>query len=197
QDDISKYIAFINSLPGNTFKNKVYNVLLAIGLTPEILNAVINNMTDGPTAANNNAGQIIARAENLTGSGTTVRTDTSDRNHPDKYFTLGGTSQTVSYTFNAPKAFSGQLVAYLGKSDNSSSKKIANAISLQLNNSAVTIKDITNKNAGMGVCGKRTNYFPVVLADINFSAGNNTIKIAGSSEAFNIGGIYVFNKAVI
>lgn len=194
QDNIQVYIAFINSLAGKTFKNKVYNVLLSIGLTREVLDAVIDNLTEGPKATNNEAGQIIARAESLTPSGVSIKTDTSDRNHPDKYFTLSSSTHSVSYTFNANKAFTGQVVAYLGKDDSSTSSKIANALGLQLNGNNITINDISYHDAGMGKCGTRMNYFPVLLAETNFTAGSHTIKIQGKSTSMNIGGIYIFDK---
>lgn len=196
QDDISIYISFINSLPGLTFKNKVYNALLAIGLTPETLNTVINNLTEGTTAQGNNAGQIIAPGQDLLPEiATLVTTPSSDRNHPDKYFNLNTTDKAVRYTFNAEQAFTGVVVAYLGKNDNSTTKKIGNAVTLTVNNNPISIIDRTYRDAGMGKCGTRINYFPVVLAEVGFVAGSNTIRINGTAEAFNIGGVYIFDKA--
>ena len=197
QDNIQVYIAFINSLAGKTFKNKVYNVLLSIGLTREVLDAVIDNLTEGPKATNNDSGQIIARAESLSPSGISIKTDTSERNHPDKYFTLSSSSHSVSYTFNANKTFTGQVVAYLGKDDSSTSNKIANAIGLQLDGNNITIRDISFHDAGMGKCGSRMNYFPILLAETNFTSGSHTIKIQGKSIAMNIGGIYIFDKSAV
>lgn len=196
QDDISIYISFINSLPGKTFKNKVYNALLAIGLAPETLNAVINNLTEGTPAQNNEAGQILAPGQDLLPeTATMVTTPSADRNHPDNYYTLNSTSKAVRYTFDAEQAFTGVVVAYLGKNDSSKTKKIGNAVTLTVNNNPITIIDRTYHDAGMGYCGSRTNYFPVVLSEVDFIAGSNTVKINGTAEAFNIGGIYIFDKA--
>ena len=50
-------------------------------LTREVLDAVIDNLTEGPKATNNDSGQIIARAESLSPSGISIKTDTSERNH--------------------------------------------------------------------------------------------------------------------
>lgn len=195
QDDISIYISFINSLPGTTFKNKVYNALLAIGLAPETLNTVINNLTEGTPAQGNDAGQIIAPGQDLLPEiATLVTTPSSDRNHPDKYYNLNTTDKAVRYTFNAEQAFTGVVVAYLGKNDNSTTKKIGNAVTLTVNNNPISIIDRTYRDAGMGKCGTRINYFPVVLAEVGFVAGSNTIRISGTAEAFNIGGVYIFDK---
>lgn len=197
QDNVQVYINFINSLAGKTFKNKVYNCLLSIGLTPETLNAVIANLTEGTPAQNNNSGQIIARAESLSGTGVTVKTDTSDRNNPDKYFTLKSASQSVSYTFTVNNAFTGQIIAYLGKDNSSTTSKIGDAIGLKLDGNNIEIKNQTYHEAGMGKCGTRMNYFPVLLAETSFAAGSHTVTIQGTAVSMNIGGLYIFNKTTV
>ncbi len=193
QDNIQKYIASINSLSGKTFKNKVYNALLAIGVTAETLNTVIDNLTEGTKPTNNDAGQIVATADKLTGTGTNLITDNSDRNHPDHYYTLNSSSQSVSYTFNTSAAYKAQIVAYLGNTEHSSSKKIGDAVKLEIDGNKVTIPDITYTDAGMGNCKNRMNYFPVILGDADLTAGTHTVKITGTSNTMNIGTLCVFN----
>ena len=194
-DNIQNYINEINSLSGKTFKNKVYNVLLAIGISKTTLDTVIANLTEGTLAKDNDASQVIGRADVLTGNGVSVTTDTSERDHPDKYFKLDSTSKSVSYSFTASKSYKGQIVAYLGNSNSDSSKKIGDAISCKIDSTAVTIKDQTYKQAGMGNCSGRMNYYPVVLGTADISAGNHTITITGTSNTMNIGGIYIFDAA--
>ena len=51
----------------------------------------------------------------------------------------------------------------------------------------------------MGKCtvsgSSRMNYFPVILGTTNLAKGNHTIKITGSAETMNLGGIYIFDNA--
>ena len=193
QDNIQNYMSEINALSGTTFKNKIYNFLLSVGLSRTTLDTVIANLTEGTTAQGNNAGQVIAPANVLTANNVTLKTDSSDRDHPDYYFTLNNSNQYVSYTFNAPTSYRGQIVAYLGNSEHSSSKKIADAISVKLDSATMAVRDITYANAGMGKCSSRTNYYPVILGIANIAAGSHTIKIYGTSNQMDIAAISIFD----
>ena len=194
QDNIMKYIDEINNFPGETFKNKVYNVLLACGLPRTTLETVITNLTEGTLPQNNNANQVSATADQFTTSGglTLHTTASNDRSHPDSYYVLNSSSQSVSYSFTANSDYVGQVVAYLGNTDHSSSKKIASAISCSLDSTPMTIRDVTYADAGMGKCSSRMNYFPVILGEVNVTAGSHTIKITGTSNTMNIGAISIF-----
>lgn len=194
-DNIQNYISDIQNMSGKTFKNKVYNMLLAIGVSKATLDTVIANLTEGQTAKDNDVGQIIAPAKSLTASGTSLKTDTSDRDNPDNYYTLNSSSQSVSYSFNASKAYKGQVVAYLGNGDSSTSKKIADAIGCSLDNTSISMKDQTYSDARMGKCSTRLNYYPVILGEVGIPAGNHTIKITGTSNSMNIGGLYIFDAS--
>ena len=195
KDNIQNYINDIQNMSGKTFKNKVYNMLLSIGVSKTTLDTVIANLTEGQVAKDNDACQVIAPANTLTASGTSLKTDTSDRNNPDNYYTLNSSSQSVSYSFNASKAYKGQVVAYLGNGDSSTSKKIADAVGCSLDNTSISMKDQTYSDARMGKCSTRYNYYPVILGEVDISEGNHTIKVTGTSNSMNIGGIYIFDAA--
>ena len=194
-DNIQNYISDIYKFSGEKLHNKVYNFLLSIGLSRTTLDTIISNLTEGTVAQGNNADQIIAPGDKLTGSGVTVTTDTSERNNPDKYFILDSASKSVSYSFTASKQFEGQVVAYIGNGDSSASKKIAGAIGCKLDNTNITINDMTYADARMGACSNRTNYFPVILGTTNISAGSHTITITGTSNKMNVAGIYIYDAA--
>ena len=194
-DNIQNYISDIQNMSGKTFKNKVYNMLLAIGVSKATLDTIIANLTEGQVAKDNDAGQIIAPAKSLTASGTSLKTDTSDRDNPDNYYTLNSSSQSVSYSFSASKTYKGQVVAYLGNGDSSTSKKIADAVGCSLDNASISMKDQTYSDARMGKCSSRLNYYPVILGEVDIPAGNHTIKITGTSNSMNIGGIYIYDAA--
>ena len=193
-DNIQNYMNQIDAMCGQSFKNRTYNMLLAIGVSKTTLDTVISNLTEGTVAQNNDAGQVVATADKFTASGTSLQTTQStDRSHPDAYYVLNSSSQSVSYTFTASKAYTGQVVAYLGNTDSSTSKKIGDAISCKLDSTNVPIQDITYSAAGMGKCSSRMNYYPVVLGNADISAGSHTIKITGSSNTMNIGTICIFD----
>ena len=204
--DIKKYMDDFLAYSGEKFQNKVYNILLGLGISKDTLNTIISNLTEGETAKGNNANQVIARADVLTGNGVEVTEDTSVRNNPDKYFVLDSDSKSVSYSFKADKTFNGQVIAYLGNPDTNQSdstnkaKKMNESLSMELDANGVTLKDQTWYDARMAVCKqpdgvKRPNYWPVILGTVDISAGEHTITIKGTSNKLNLAGIYIFDNA--
>ena len=197
--DMLKYVDDLLKFSGETFQDKIYNVLLSIGVSSETLDTIISNLTEGKIANRNNDKQVVARADALTAEGVTITTDSSERSHPNNYFVLDSDSKSVSYTFTAKKAYTGQVVAYLGNTDNSQTKKIADAISCQLDNDDITMADQTYYDARMGKCtvsgNVRMNYYPVILGTVDITAGSHTIAIQGTSNVMNLGGIYIFDNA--
>ena len=197
--DMLKYIDDLLRFSGATFQEKIYNVLLSLGLSSETLDTVISNLTEGKVNKHSNDNEVVARADALTADGVTVSTDTSDRSHPDSYYVLDSDSKSVSYTFNAKKAYTGQVVAYLGNSENSETKKIADAISCELDSASISMIDQTYYQARMGKCtvsgSSRMNYFPVILGTADIAKGEHTISITGSANTMNLGGIYIFDNA--
>ena len=204
--DIRKYMDDLKNYSGEKFQNKVYNILLSLGVSKDTLDKVISNLTEGPTATGNDANQVIARADALTANGVTMSTDTSERANPDSYYVLDSDSKSVSYIFNASKAYTGQVVAYLANpdtaqtNDTNKTKKMNEAISVSLDNNGMTLIDQNYYEARMAVCKgngitTRINYWPVILGTVDISAGSHTITITGTSNKMNLGGIYIFDNA--
>jgi len=192
-DNIKCYINYIYSLPGKTFKNKLYNALLSIGISSSTLDTIIANLIEGPLVKGNKTGQIVATAEKLTGNGVTITNDTSERNHPDYYFTLDSDTKSVSYSFTSSREYKGLVIAYLGNKEHSDRKKIADAISCIFDSTSLIINDQTYAEAGMGNCKGRMNYNPVILGEIDISKGDHTITITGTNNTMNIGTICIFD----
>ena len=206
--DIRKYMDDFMSYSGEKFQNKVYNILLGIGVAKETLDHIIDNLVEGNKPQGNDAGQVIARADILAGNGVEMTTDTSVRNNPDNYFALDSDAKSVSYTFTARKAYKGQVVAYLANPDTAQTdttnkaKKMNESLSVELDNASIELKDQSWYDARMAVCKqpdgvKRPNYWPVILGTVDVAAGNHTIVIKGTSSAnaLNLGGIYIFDNA--
>ncbi len=202
--DIKKYMDDLVNYSGEKFQNKVYNFLLGLGVAKDTLDHIIDMLTEGPKAAGNDAGQIIARADVLEGNGTEMVTDTSERNHPDNYFTLDGTS-SVSYSFEAKKAFEGQVVAYLANPDTNQSDdgnkalKIEETVDCEIDSHDITMTEQSYYEARLGRCklngNTRINYWPVILGTTSIAQGNHTIEIKGLGRNINIGGIYIFDNS--
>ena len=194
--DMKKYFDDILAMPGESFKNKVYNTLLAIGLSRETLDHIIDFLTEGDKPTGNDNGQIIARADVLTPTNVAVSTNTNPRENPDKYYVLNAAGQSVSYTFTSEKAFTGTVYAYLGNPEASTSKKIGDAIGYSLDGNNMQVNDITYKEARMDKCtkgsSKRTNYYPVKLGTVDITSGQHTIAINYKGDTMNVGGIYIF-----
>ena len=190
--DIRTYIGDINKVSGTTFKNKVYNCLLSIGLSKKTLKAVIYNLTDG-ALAQNDTNQVVADATSLNSNGVSITHQTSSTIVPEYYYTLNSASKSVSYTFDAEEDYKGQIVAYLGSNSSSNSSKAINqVISCKLDSSNVDIANTTTcSNAGLyygssSSSGTIIHYYFVILGEVNISKGQHTISIVGTSNAMNV-----------
>ena len=204
--DIRKYMDDFLGYSGQKFQNKVYNILLGIGVSKQTLDHIIDNLVEGNKPQGNDAGQIIATGSDLNDAGAIIKERADVRDNPEVYFLLENDSESVTYSFNSSKAFTGQVVAYLANPDMSQTdstnknKKIADAISCYLDNSEMTPIDQNFYEARLGICKSssittRINYWPVILGTVEISAGNHTIEIAGGSYSMNIAGIYIFDNA--
>lgn len=203
QDNIKNYMAEINRLSGKTFKNKVYNFLLSIGVTKENLNKVISILTEGQQAKDNDAGQIVATAEKFTlGGGATLTTKANpannERANPINYVTMAKDA-TASYSFNVSAAGNAQIVAYVGNNQNSTAKKISDALECTIDGQPVSVTTASYKDSCMGNVNNRTNYYPVILGTSELTAGDHTIELKGktstSADYLKLGTIALFGAA--
>ena len=204
--DIRKYMDDFLSYSGEKFQNKVYNILLGIGVSEDTLNHIIDNLVEGNKPTGNNANQVVATGDALDNNGATRKTRSDVRDNPEVYFTLEGITQSVSYSFTSAKAFTGQVIAYLANPDMSQTdstnknKKIADAIGCDLDGIDLEFIDQNFYEARLGICKSssittRINYWPVILGTIEVDKGNHTISISGGSYNMNIAGIYIFDNA--
>ena len=203
QDNIKNYMAEINRLSGKTFKNKVYNFLLSIGVTKANLDKVISILTEGQQAKDNDAGQIVATADKLTlGGGATLTTKANpannERANPINYVTMAKDA-TASYSFNVSTAGNAQIVAYLGNDQNSTAKKMSDALECTIDGQPVSVTTASYKDSCMGNVNNRTNYYPVILGTSELTAGNHTIELKGkttnTTDYLKLGTIALFGAA--
>jgi len=191
-DDIAKYIDEILKMPGKNFQEQVYYSLLTIGIPASTLNKVIDILTDGAKATLPKD-ITVANGTALSVTGGTKKTATDYKN-PDTYYEISGSSQSVSYKYNALSACERSVVVYLGCTDSSSSKKLANGIDLKIDGTSQTIVDKTYQLAGFGSTqqARRTGYMFSILGKYNLTEGEHTITVAGkNSDKFYIGGISI------
>ena len=193
QDDISVYISEIEAAPGKNFQEKVYNVLLSIGVTKETLAAVIDNLVEGDKPVNDN-GQIAVSPDKMTINGATVAHEDKSsliaRNAPEYSVTMGA-GVTAEAKFNVTKAGDKAVYAYLGHSDQSDSKTIGASLSVTVDGNALTIPTLTFSDAGFGSCsGNRTNYYFVKLGDAGeLTAGEHTVVVTGVANDVILGNL--------
>ena len=203
--DIRKYMDDFVKYSGENFQNKVYNVLLGIGVSKATLDHIIDNLVD-KAPKGNDAGQVIATGDDLSYDGATRKTRSDVRDNPEVYFLLENNTQAVSYTFTASKAYKGQVVAYLANPDTAQTdstnknKKMADAIELIFDEDIVEQIDQNFYEARMGICKSssittRINYWPVILGTVDIDAGQHEIIISGGQYNMNIAGIYIFDNA--
>ena len=191
-DDISVYVSEIEAAPGNTFQEKVYNVLLSIGVTKETLAAVLDNLIEGTKPVNDN-GQVSVSPDKMTLDGTTVasedKSSLASRTAPEHSVVMS-TGATATATFNVTKAGAKALYAYVGNSDQSTSKTIGASISATIDGNVVTIPSLTFKEAGFGTCRSRTNYYFVKLGDVgDLSVGQHTVVVTGVANNIILGNL--------
>ena len=189
RDNILNYIEDLEAMPGEKFQNKVYNYLLSIGVPASELDSIIDILVEGDKPSGNNNLQETILANEFEPDGCELKTNEADRTkhaNPSAYFTLGQ-YDAVKATFNPKYNGQGKLVAYLGSSDSSDSKKINEAITATLDGNQVEISDdITFSSAGFGSGANRTYYTAVILGDVDVVAGPTEVVIEGQKDNLNI-----------
>ena len=189
-DDAAKYIDEILKMPGKNFQEQTIYSLLSIGIPAQTLQNVIDIMTEG-NKASIPTDITVANGNLLETVGGSKKTS-NDFTNPDTYYEISGSSNSVSYTYNATEDKEINVVAYLGCSDSSSSKKLADGIELKIDGVSQTICDKTYLLAGFGTTkqAKRTGYMFNILGKYAMATGSHTITISGkNSDTFKIGGI--------
>ena len=204
--DIRKYMDDFLSYSGERFQNKVYNILLGLGLSEETLDHIIDNLVEGDKPKGNDANQVIATGDDLICIDATRKERADLRDNPEVYYLLENESQHVEYDFEAKEDFTGQVVAYLANPDlnqtdsTNKNKKIADAVNVELDYDYQTLIDQNFYEARLGICKgssitTRINYWPVILCTVEITKGGHTITIDGGNYNMNIAGIYIFDNA--
>ena len=194
RDNILKYMDDLKTYPGEKLQNKCYNFLLSIGIPAEELDSIIDILTEGEKASGNHNHQEVVLAQDFEADGTEMKeiaataTGNASRAHPKQYYTLG-TDQTVYAEFNPDYSGEAKLLAYLGSTDSSSSKKIADSIYAEFDGEEMEIDEITFADAGFGQGEGRTYYAPVMLGTVDVSKGYTQVAITGIANDLNIGAI--------
>ena len=180
-------------MPGKNFQEQTIYYLLTIGVPAKTIQNVINIMTIGnkvtvPTDI------VVANGDILGVKGGSKKTAT-DYTHPDTYYEIKGASQDVNFKYNLDETKEVTVVAYLGSTDSSNSKKLADGIDLKIDGVSKTLTNTkTYYLAGFGSTQQahRTGYMFNILGKYSLAAGEHTITLAGkNSDKFNIGGISI------
>ena len=194
QDNIENYMNEIDAMPGATFANKCYNTLLAIGVERSTLDSVISILTDGNQVPGNNNGQLVGKGSDLTATGVSMSTSTTNAN-PEKYYALTSSSQVVTYNFTTTETMNAAVTAYLGNSSGGSTT-LSSAIDVKLDGTSLNVPSTSFKDAGFGTLKGRTCYYFNKMGEVsNLAAGSHTLTIqTKGSNKMNVGALAVFNK---
>ena len=194
QDNIENYMNEIEAMPGATFANKCYNTLLGIGVEKTTLDTVISILTEGNTVPGNDNGQKIGKGSDLTGTGVTMQSSTSNA-HPEKYFALTSSSQVVTYNFTTTETMNAVVTAYLGNSSGGSTT-LSSALDVKVDGTSLTLPSTSYKDAGFGTLKGRTCYYINKMGEVaNLAAGAHTLTIqTKGNNTMNVGVLGVFNK---
>jgi hypothetical protein len=92
---------------------------------------------------------------------------------------------TATFTATGDK----NIYAYLGNSDNSTSKYINASLEVTVDGNKIAIPSTSFKEAGMGNCNNRVNYYFVKLGEVKGLAdAEHTIVVKGvGSASLNLG----------
>ena len=201
RDNILKYMDDLKTYPGEKLQNKTYNFLLSIGIPAEELDSIIDILTDGQKATGNNNHQEVILAKDFDAYGTEMKeisataTGNASRAHPKQYYTLGA-EQSIEAGFEPDYNGEAKLIAYLGSTDSSASKFIADSIAAEFDGDELEIDEISFANAGFGQGEGRTYYAPVMLATVQVLEGYTPITITGLANNLNIGAVALIPTSV-
>ena len=201
RDNILKYMDDLKTYPGEKLQNKTYNFLLSIGIPAAELDSIIDILTDGQKATGNNNHQEVILAKDFDADGTEMKeisataTGNASRAHPKQYFTLGA-GQSIETGFEPDYNGEAKLIAYLGSTDSSASKFIADSIAVEFDSDELEIDEISFADAGFGQGEGRTYYAPVMLATVQVLEGYTPITITGIANNLNIGAVALIPTSV-
>ena len=192
RDNIMNYINDLKAFPGEKFQNKVYNYLLSIGVPASELNSVIDILVEGDKPTGNDNCQELILANDMEGVDCEKKNTPATSNaHPDYYYTLGA-DQSVEMEFNAQYSDEAYLVAYLGSTDTSASKKIADSIYVEFDGEPLDVdEELTFASVGFGQGDGRTYYSASVLGVVDVTKGSNYVSITGVANNLNIGAVSI------
>ena len=181
EDNILNYIEQIEAMPGETFKNKVYNTLLSIGLSAETMAKVVENLLDVTTPlGGNDKKQSVVNADAFTGID--VVEDTSERMNPDYYCVLSN-GKTATATLKAPSS-KVALYAYIGSGKTSNEVFLDDAFTVKANGAELPVTHIGYIDACLGNNkNDRPSYYFFKLGEVeNVKAGDNiTVALTGKT----------------
>ena len=194
RDNILKYMDDLKTYPGEKLHEKTYNFLISIGIPASELDAIIDILVEGDKPQGYYNHQEVVMAEDFEGEGTEMKTipasatGNASRAHPKQYFTLGA-DQSITAEFDPDYTGEAKLLAYLGSTDSSASKFIADSIKVEFDYDELEIDEISFADAGFGTGESRTYYAPVMLATVDVVEGNTPVTITGLANNLNIGAL--------
>ena len=194
-EDIASYIEDIKKMPGHNFNEQCYNTLLTIGVSKETIKKIHNILIDGDKPNYENDQIVMDDMDvSLFAAGnfsTYPKPGLVENSYPSKYCTLYN-DEIFKADFNISQKRNRTAYIYVGHSEYSDVKKIDESISAEIDGLKIVIPSITFKEAGMGNCNSRKNFYFVKLGDLgNLGIGKHNLKIYGVANNLILGNVAV------
>lgn len=195
EDNIQVYMDEINAMPGENFQEKTYNTLLSIGVPAQTIEKVKDILLTG-VKPNNDKGQIVKSINDMEVTLAEVvhepKTTHTERNNPEYYVNLDAES-ILEFDFEVKSPGIKEVYAYLGHENSTTAKTINQSVRLNLNGMSIQVPNTTFKDAGMGNCSGRVNYYFVKIGELeDLTEGSYTLKINGTTNSIKIGYVSIF-----
>ena len=175
----------LRHFPGRSFGQSVYNALRSIGVPKATIDKILDIYIDGEKPIYEE--EIYAGIKDMELKNTqSIERDKSsltDILAPENTATLNSTT-TVKISFNLTKRSEYIIYLYLGSKDYSDSKTMNSSLSLIIDNQPVAVSRSSYKEAGMGYCGTRTNFYLVKINEdfVFLDPGQHTLTIKGTAN---------------
>ena len=179
------YMNELRDFPGRSFGQSVYNALRSIGVPKATIDKILDIYIDGEKPIYEE--EIYAGIKDMELKNTqSIERDKSsltDILAPENTATLNSTT-TVKISFNLTKRSEYIIYLYLGSKDYSDSKTMNSSLSLIIDNQPVAVSRSSYKEAGMGYCGTRTNFYLVKINEdfVFLDLGQHILTIKGTAN---------------
>ena len=197
-NNVQLYYEAINAFPGENLQEKVYNFLIGIGLTEDELDTIIDINVNRPNDVLPDNRPVRINASDFNGSEGFTMQSYSNPNSLTviNFFPLNqNIGKYITASFTLDDDYDVDIYCYMYAASSSLSIKASDALSLEVDNEALTVTTKTfsdlhcRSTAGIYVCAK--------LSNEGFLQGEHEIKLTNIAGGTNTTGLGVNVAALV